>query len=97
MTVSIEFLAIAIGLVVTIATFLYSRFKEAEARGRLLQRIDTLEQNVSDMRSHHRATDDKIGLHDNDITKLTGDIESLRDLMERMDKKLDRVLERDCT
>ena len=97
MTISIEFLAVSVGLIITVATFLYSRFKEAEARGRLLQRIDNLEQSIAEMRSRNRLTDDKIGTHDNDIVKLTGDIESLRDLMERMDKKLDKVLEaRNC-
>ena len=97
MTISIEVLALGMGLIITVATFLYSRFKEAEGRGRLLQRIDTLEKTLEEMQSRHRSTDERIGTHDTDITKLTGVIDGLRDLMERMDKKLDKVLDaRNC-
>ena len=93
MTVSIEFIYITIGLLITIATFLYSRFREAESRGRLLQRIDQLEKDIKSIGDNGRNLEEKIGCHDNDITKITAEIESLKALMERMDKKLDRVLE----
>jgi len=94
MTVTVEFLAISIGLLITIASFIYSRYREAENRGRLLQRIDNLEKTLEEMRARHREADDRLGCHDNDIVKITGEIESLRDIIERIDKKLDRVLER---
>ena len=59
-----------------------------------MQRIDTLEKQLDEMRGRHESYDEKISCHDTDIVKITADIESLRDLMERMDKKLDKVLER---
>ena len=94
MSVSIELLATVISVIILIIGFILSRNKEAESRGRLMQRIDNLEKQLAEMCERHRDYDDKIGTHDTDIVKMTSDINSLRDLMERMDKKLDKVLER---
>ena len=93
MTLSIEFLAVAIGLALTIATFLFSRFKEAEGRGRLLQRIDNLETTLKELRESTKATDDAVSSHDNELVKITTDIEGLKKIMERMEGKLDKMLD----
>lgn len=92
MTLSIEFLAVSIGLAITIATFLYSRFKEAEGRGRLLQRIDTLESTLKDLKDSTKTTDDAVACHDTEIVKITTEIEGLKKIMERMEGKLDKIL-----
>lgn len=94
MSISIELLATLISVVILVVGFVLSRNKEAESRGRLMQRIDNLEKQLADITGKHELYDDKISCHDTDIVKITADIESLRDLMERMDKKLDKVLER---
>jgi peptidoglycan hydrolase CwlO-like protein len=94
MSISIELLATVISVIILIIGFILSRNKEAESRGRLMQRIDNLEKQLADMTDRHRSYDDKISCHDTDIVKITSDIESLRDLIERIDKKLDKVLER---
>jgi hypothetical protein len=93
MTLSIEFLAVIIGLALTIATFLYSRFKEAEGRGRLLQRIDNLENTLKELRESTKVTDEAVSCHDNELVKITTDIEGLKKIMERMESKLDKILD----
>jgi hypothetical protein len=93
MTISIELLATIISVVILIVGFIISRNKEAESRGRLLQRIDTLEVTLKEMRERGRATDEKVTCHDGDLIKIEIDIQSLKDLIERIDKKLDRLME----
>lgn len=92
MTISIELLATIISVVILIVGFIISRNKESESRGRLLQRIDTLEANLKEMRERSRVTDDKLVCHDGDLIQIEADIESLKGLMERIDKKLDIAL-----
>jgi len=76
----------------TLVGFYLRQLKDAEARGRLLQRIDNIEKLQSDYDSKHEIAGNKLACHDGDLIKVTGDIESLRDLMERMDKKLDMLI-----
>jgi len=92
MTISIELLATVISVIILIIGFVISRSKEAESRGRLLQRIDTLEISLKEMRDKSIIIDDKVSCHEGDLIKLERDIQSLKDLMERMDKKLDIAL-----
>jgi len=92
MTISVEFLAVSIGLLITIASFLISRFREAENRGRLLQRIDQLEKTLEEMRSRTRAVESDIAGHDTDIVQVTTEMESIRAIVESMDKKLDKLM-----
>ena len=93
MSISIELLATIISVVILVVGFIISRNKEAESRGRLLQRIDTLEVILKEMRERGRATDEKVTCHDGDLIKLESDIQGLKDLIERIDKKLDRLME----
>jgi hypothetical protein len=92
MLVSVELLATLISVVILIIGFIISRNKEAESRGRLLQRIDSLETTLKEMRERVRVSDDKISCHDIDLIKIEGDIQSLRDSLERIEKKLDIVI-----
>lgn len=94
MNVSIDLLATIITVIILVIGFIISRNKEAESRGRLLQRIDQLEKDIKSIGDNGRNLEEKIGCHDNDITKITAEIEALKALMERIDKKLDRVLEK---
>jgi chaperonin cofactor prefoldin len=94
MNISIELLATIISVIILVVGFIISRNKEAESRGRLMQRVDTLEKQLGEMVKKNEDHTDRISCHDSDIVKVTADIESLRELMERMDKKLDRVLEK---
>lgn len=84
----------------TLASFVIYLFKEAIAKGRLYQRIDYMEKTQNDSEIKHTRNDTKLACHDGDFIKVTGDIESLRDLMERTNKnieqmsiKLDRFME----
>lgn len=78
----------------TLVGFYVEQLKSSEAKGRLLQRIDDIEKSVNDAHNKSREAADKISCHDGDLIKLTSNIENLHDLMERMDKKLDKALER---
>jgi len=93
MSISIELLATIISAVILVIGFAISRNKEAESRGRLMQRIDNLEKQLENIASKGRTNEDKISCHDMDLVKITADIEALHDLMERIDKKLDKALE----
>jgi len=93
MSISIELLATIVSAIILVIGFVLSRNKEAEGRGRLMQRIDNLEQELRNIADKGRANEDKISCHDMDLVKITADIEALHDLMERIDKKLDRALE----
>lgn len=93
MIISMEFIVVLIGLVITIATFIYSRFEEAEGRGRLLQRIDNLEATLKDLRDSAKTTDDAVACHDTEIVKITTDIDGLKKIMERVENKLDKILD----
>lgn len=92
MTISIEILAVTISTIILIIGFIISRNQESEARGRLLQRIDTLEITLKELKDKERITEEKITCHDGDLIKIEADIESLRGLMERIDNKLDLAL-----
>lgn len=76
----------------TLASFVIYLFKEAISKGRLYQRIDYIEKSQNDSDTKHAIIDNKISCHDGDIIKVTGEIESLRDIIERMDKKLDTLI-----
>lgn len=89
MTISIELLITIAIATVTIAGFIITRMKEAEARGRMMQRIDTLEKSIDEVKQKASCADSKLNVHDSELVKITTEIESIRDLIERMDKKLD--------
>jgi septal ring factor EnvC (AmiA/AmiB activator) len=93
MTISLELIIGIITLISMAGGFMLTRIKDAEKRGRLMQRIDELEKTLSEMRFHHRSTDEKIGLHDTEIMKICTEIKELRSITERIDKKLDKALE----
>lgn len=76
----------------TLASFVIYLFKEAIAKGRLFQRIDYLESEQKELKENHIISNGKISCHDGDIIRVNGDVSSLKDLMERMDKKLDTLI-----
>ena len=96
MSISIDILITVVIAAITIAGFIITRMKEAEARGRMMQRIDELEKSVAEVKARASGADEKINSHDSELVKITTEIESIRDLIERMDKKLDQALARNC-
>lgn len=82
------------GFAVTLAVFFFTRVKEAENRGRLMQRVDELEKTINEIRSRVRTAEEDVACHDTDLSKVTSEIESIKVTIDRMDKKLDRLIER---
>jgi peptidoglycan hydrolase CwlO-like protein len=77
------------GFVVTLAAFLFTRLKEAENRGRLMQRVDQLEKIICEMQDRQHVVEKDVSCHDSDLTKVTTEIEGLKKLIEKIDQKLD--------
>ena len=93
MNVSLELIGGVLTLVSMVIGFMLTRIKDAEKRGRLMQRVDELEKTLAEMQSHHRATDSKVGEHDSEIMRVCTEIKELRSITERIEKKLDKALE----
>ena len=86
---TIQILVVLGGFAVTISAFFFTRMKEAENRGRLMQRVDQLEKTISDLQARAKAVEVDVSCHDTDLSKVSLEIESLKKLVEKIDKKLD--------
>jgi hypothetical protein len=86
---SMEIMITVGGFVVTLAAFLFTRLKEAENRGRLMQRVDQLEKIICEMQDRQHVVEKDVSCHDSDLTKVTTEIEGLKKLIEKIDQKLD--------
>jgi len=100
MTISVEILLLGTTIVSVIIAYILMRLqiaqklqKEAEERGRMMQRIDVLEQTLDKIEKRHTITDDRIGKHDSDIASVCKELEGLHATVGRIESKLDKVLE----
>jgi septal ring factor EnvC (AmiA/AmiB activator) len=91
---TVQILILVCGFALTVATFLFTRSKEAENRGRLMQRVDELEKVIAEIRSRTLSVEKGVACHDTDLTTVTLEIESLKVLIEKIDKKLDQYFDR---
>ena len=91
---TVQIIVIVGGFALTMAAFLFTRLKEAENRGRLMQRVDELEKTISEIRCRTRTVEEGVACHDTDISKVSVEIESLKKLVERIDQKLDNYFNR---
>lgn len=94
MTVSVELLTTIGGFVLLLAAFLYTRFHEAENRGRLMQRVDELEKALNDMRERTKKVESDVSCHDANLSTINVKLETIEALVEKIDAKLDRLAER---
>lgn len=86
---TVQIIVILGGFAVTLAAFFFTRLKEAENRGRLMQRVDQLEKTISDLHARAKAVEVDVSCHDTDLSKVSLEIESLKKLVEKIDQKLD--------
>jgi septal ring factor EnvC (AmiA/AmiB activator) len=86
---TIQVIVIIGGFAITLAAFLFTRLKEAENRGRLMQRVDQLEKIISEIQDRTQVVEKDVSCHESDLTKVTTEIEGLKRLVEKIDKKLD--------
>jgi predicted nuclease with TOPRIM domain len=86
---TIQVIVIIGGFAITLAAFLFTRLKEAENRGRLMQRVDQLEKIISEIRERTKSVEVDVSCHESDLTKVTTEIEGLKKLVEKIDQKLD--------
>jgi septal ring factor EnvC (AmiA/AmiB activator) len=86
---TIQILIVIGGFAVTIAAFTFTRLKEAENRGRLMQRVDQLEKTIADICLRTKTVETDVSCHDTDLSKVSLEIESLKKLVEKIDQKLD--------
>ena len=91
---TVQILILLCGFAITLATFLFTRGKEAENRGRLMQRVDALEATLAEIRDRTRTVEEDVACHDLDLSKVTTELEALKALVEKIDKKLDNYFER---
>ena len=70
---TIQILVMIGGFAVTLAVFFFTRVKEAENRGRLMQRVDELEKMIIEMRGRTRDVEESVSCHASDLTKVTTD------------------------
>lgn len=91
---TIQIIVIIGGFVVTLAAFLFTRLKEAENRGRLMQRVDQLEKIIAEISNRTKSVETDVSCHESDLTKITTEIEGLKALVEKIDKKLDNYFDR---
>jgi septal ring factor EnvC (AmiA/AmiB activator) len=91
---TVQILILVCGFALTVATFLFTRSKEAENRGRLMQRVDELEKVIAEIRGRTRTVEEDIACHDMDLSKVTTELGALKALVEKIDKKLDSYFER---
>ncbi len=93
MTITFEHIAWALGFLILAASFIIARFKEAEGKGRMAQKIETLEKDLSALGEKLSVYENKVNCHDGELVEVKSELKSLRETMERMDKKMDRILE----
>jgi septal ring factor EnvC (AmiA/AmiB activator) len=86
---SMEIMITVGGFVVTLAAFFFTRLKEAENRGRLMQRVDQLEKIICEIQDRTKCVETDVSCHESDLTKVTTEIEGLKRLVEKIDRKLD--------
>jgi len=86
---TIQIIVIIGGFVVTLAAFFFTRLKEAENRGRLMQRVDQLEKIICEIKDRQQVVEKDVSCHESDLSKVTTEIEGLKKLVEKIDKKLD--------
>jgi archaellum component FlaC len=91
---TIQLLIMIGGFVITLSVFLYARGKDAENRGRLMQRVDTLEAMINELKNNHQTVATDVACHDADLSKVTTEIDGIKHLIEKIDEKLDRLIER---
>ena len=91
---TLQILVMLGGFAVTLAVFFFTRVKEAENRGRLMQRVDELEKTINEIRGRVKTAEEDVACHDTDLSKITSEIDSIKVIIEKMDKKLDRLIER---
>ena len=91
---TIQLIVLVGGFIITLLVFLFARGKEAENRGRLMQRIDELEKVLDELRDRTRTVESNVACHDGDLSIVTVVIEALKKLIEKMDGKLDKLIER---
>lgn len=99
MTVSIEFL-ISIGLfILAVAGFFIKqtrdKSKEDVEKGRMLQKIETLEKDLSKIGAKVGHFEERISCHDSELVKVDGKIDMVMELVKSMDKKLDQMISND--
>jgi septal ring factor EnvC (AmiA/AmiB activator) len=92
--IDIQILVMLGGFAVTLAVFFFTRVKEAENRGRLMQRVDELEKTIAEIRGRTTTIEDDVACHDTDLSKVTTEINGIKDMIKSIDKKLDRLIER---
>ena len=59
-----------------------------------MQRVDTLEAMIKEIRTQHQIVVDDVACHDTDLSKVTTEIDGIKDMIKIIDKKLDRLIER---
>lgn len=91
---TVQIIILICGFAITLAAFFFTRVKEAENRGRLMQRVDELEKVLAEIRGRTRSVEENVACHDTDLSKVTTEIESLKKLVENIDHKLDKYFER---
>ena len=92
--IDIQILVMLGGFAVTLAVFFFTRVKEAENRGRLMQRVDELEKIIADIKGRQQHVEKNIACHDTDLTTVSIELEALKKLVEKIDKKLDDYFDR---
>jgi peptidoglycan hydrolase CwlO-like protein len=91
---TVQSIILICGFAVTLAAFFFTRVKEAENRGRLMQRVDELEKTIDKLMGRTAAVEEDVSCHDSDLSELSTKIESLKEKIDGIDKKLDRLIER---
>ncbi len=86
---TIQIIIIVGGFAITLAAFLFTRLKEAENRGRLMQRVDQLERIIREIKDRQQVVEKDVSCHESDLSKVTTEIEGLKKLIEKIDQKLD--------
>ena len=91
---TVQIIVIVGGFALTLAAFLFTRLKEAENRGRLMQRVDQLEKSIAEICERTKSVETDVSCHDMDLSKVSVEIESLKKLVEKIDQKLDNYFNR---
>lgn len=88
-TATVQIMIMVGGFGITLLVFYFSREKEAENRGMLMQRVNELEKTIAEIKSRTRLTEANVASHDTDLSKVSLEIESLKSLIQKIDLKLD--------
>ena len=59
-----------------------------------MQRVDTLEAMIMELKNNHQTVAADVACHDTDLSKVTTEIDGIKDMIKVIDKKLDRLIER---